>query len=151
MSEKLLDVVRLKAACDKAVTEPAFQPHKTEWGTLETHCNQAVVEIAGEMGIEIPLLLANELCDLFAEKWEKVSPGNAVQIAMLGGIAVAAKKFTDHGHVAIIYPVQMQHSETYCQNVPVVANVGKENRVMRVSEAFKHCDAPDYFAAPRAA
>ena len=149
MSNENLDVIKLKAACDAAIANPAYQPKKTEWGTLETHCNQAVVEIAGKMGVGLPLVCADELCDLFAQKWELVSPENAVQIALFGGVCVAGRKFTGHGHVAVVYPAQMQFSATYQKAVPVLANVGKENRVMRVSEAFREAEAPDYWAAPR--
>jgi hypothetical protein len=48
-----------------------------------------------------------------------------------------------HGHVAVVYPAPMQRSGSWNKTVPMLANIGKKNGLMRASQAFPL--EPDYF------
>ncbi len=48
-----------------------------------------------------------------------------------------------HGHVASVHPAPIQYSASWDKKVPMVANVGAKNGLMRASQAFPV--EPDYF------
>jgi len=48
-----------------------------------------------------------------------------------------------HGHVAVVYPAPVQRSGSWNKMVPMLANIGKTNGLMRTSQAFPV--EPDYF------
>jgi hypothetical protein len=140
----------LKAACDAALANPAFQPKNGN-----TFCNFAVQSIANALGChEFDGLMADEIYQTMAAnasgRWTKVSGSDATIHALGGGLAVAGlpsqRLGEAHGHVAVLYPVGMQYSGSLKHDVPVVANVGKTVGAMRSSGAFPILDGEaDYF------
>lgn len=117
-------------------------------GKPETFCNRAVKYVAAQMGCTDFKAndLANAMYDRMLEKWRQVSPEDAVYHAQHGGLAVAAKKDTPHGHVAVVYPRTMEKSPSHGIMVPIVANAGRENGIGRASQYFTYRDGgPDYF------
>lgn len=140
---------RLRAECDAAMTDPDYQPNTPTPGT--THCNQAVRRIARAMGCEdFPAgMLANDQLALVASggAWRPVSAETAQRHAYWGGLAVAAKEYHPHGHIAVVYPQEFPvFSPSWAKAVPWVANVGKANGVMGTSKAFPVADGePTYY------
>ena len=95
-----------------------------------------------------PNHLANDMYDIMASSPEftKDSEERAHQHAEKGGLAIAAKKYPVHGHVAVVFPGPMIYSGSWKRSVPMVANCGKTNGIMPCSMAFSVKDGPpDYF------
>ena len=143
----------LKAACDKALANPAYQPNAD--GHHETHCNQAVMEIATELGcVDLLHFCADEQYQIMSGnasgRWTKVQGQRAALHALDGGLAIAAmpsQRIGDaHGHVAVVYPQGMEASGSLGHDVPMLANVGKNVGVMKSSAAFPvAAGEADYF------
>lgn len=142
--------VALKALCQSVVEHPAYRKRDvTGDGKDETFCNMAVAKIADTLGCRDFKAgpLANEMCAIMDKKWRKVDAGYAVVHALHGGLAIAGKRGAPHGHVAVVYPEPMQLSPSLGELVPLVANVGKENKIGRVTEFFPVKDGlPEFFA-----
>lgn len=112
-----------------------------------THCNQAARIAAQAMGcheFDDESLLADDMIKIMdsniSGKWEPVDGLDAAVFATSGGLAFAAMSSKDlgedHGHISVIYPGGLDFSPSLNKGVPLVANVGKRNGVMKVSEAF---------------
>ncbi len=140
----------LKAACDLALKDPDFQPDKGV-----THCNQAVMFVARNMGCyELNGYNADEQYQIMSTNasghWQKVGGPDASIHALSDKLAIAALPSQalgeTHGHVAACYPLGMQYSGSLKHDVPMVANVGKTVGVMKSSSAFPVADGEaEYF------
>ncbi len=83
--------------------------------------------------------------------WAKTSDGEiAAAFARSGNLCFAAMSSErlgeEHGHIAAVFPADTEFSPSLKINVPLIANVGAKNGIMKTSEAFpieKGC--PDYF------
>jgi len=75
-------------------------------------------------------------CPYYKDTREPMAPvdceGRIVQMVKLA-----------HGHVSVVYPAPMQRSGSWNKMVPMLANIGKTNGLMRTSQAFPV--EPDYF------
>ena len=74
-----------------------------------------------------------------------LTPDMAVEAALQGRWVIAGwlnPDPTGHSHVCTIYPAEMQISTTYGGPVPMVANVGESNGIMRLSGAFAKIREP---------
>lgn len=124
----------LKAACEEAMEKPEFAPRDGN-----TYCNQAARYIAERMGCYDfkPEMTANEQVAHVEANWKKADAQEAHAHAARGGLAVAAKTFPEHGHMAVCYPMMsLAASGSWGKPVPWVANIGKTNGVMATSKAF---------------
>lgn len=132
--------------CHELIADPALWAHDiTGDGKPETFCSQAVRRAANrygcsDFGAELDPITANMICDRLAgglPGWRQDTGDRAAAHALKGGLAIAAKAYEPHGHVAVVAPRAMQHSGSWGKDVPVLANVGKPpNRFEKVSEAF---------------
>ena len=154
----------LADACKRVVSDPKLAPqYDKKTGKLTaTHCNRAALLVAQAMGcaeFDRPAgsdpLLADKMIALMASnssgRWRKVSGADATIHALGGGLAFAAKTSAElgaaHGHIAAVWPVGRQRSDSWRTDVPVLANVGKDNGMMRASKAFPVARGePPYFA-----
>lgn len=142
--------------CESVVSDSDF---KAAGG--KTYCNMAALLVAQTMGCkefdhgvgEDPLL-ADAMIGLMESngsgKWRRATGSEATIHALGGGLAFAAKASfalgADHGHIAAICPLGMQHSGSLKKDVPLVANCGRLNGIMKVSQAFPVAKGePDYF------
>ena len=151
----------LKAACDAALANPAFQPSEGV-----THCNQSAAFIAQALG-------CNELGGILADadylvmgrnasgKWKNVTRFDAAIQALSNGLAFAILPsyrimdgrdaetgkpiWAKHGHIAVVYPLGMQWSGSLQHDVPMLANVGKTVGVMKASAAFPVASGDAYY------
>jgi hypothetical protein len=140
----------IKALCDAALANPAFQPKNGV-----THCNEAVNQVASAVGcLEFVGLMADEIYQTMVTnasgKWAKLDGSDATIWALSNGLAIAAmpsqRLGEAHGHVAVIYPQGMEGSASLGHDVPLVANVGKTVGVMKSSGAFPVAKGEaDYF------
>lgn len=111
-----------------------------------SYCNIASKRIAAAMGCVIKGM-ANEIIESFEKStdWKIDSMERALAHAEKGGLAFACKKEKPHGHICCVYPAPMQFSGSLNKNVCLVANVGKTNGIMRVTQAFSIKDGLPYF------
>lgn len=150
----------LKAACDAALANPAFQPSEGV-----THCNEAAAFIAQALG-------CNELGGILADadylvmgrnvsgKWKNVTRFDAAIQALSNGLAFAILPsyrimdgidendkpiYAKHGHIAAVYPLGMQWSGSLQHDVPIVCNIGKTVGIMKTSGAFPVMSGDPYF------
>ncbi len=126
---------KLIALCRDVMTSPDLRPRDGK-----TYCNYAVMRVAEGLGLE-PWRkddMANDMIDVMESSgmFAKETAERASKHAMKGGFAVAAHKYAQHGHVAVVYPTACQHSGSLGKDVAMVANVGKENGLMLSSQAF---------------
>ena len=130
------NIAVLKMLCDAAIAAPEFQPKNGV-----THCNQAVQRIAlgyGYTGFESGML-ANAMIAFVggSTDWSDVYDMREASIlAQEGNLVIACMPETGHGHVAILYPSPAQFSPSCKCEVPMIANVGKTNGIVRQSQAF---------------
>lgn len=143
------DAQKLKKICDLVVNASEFKPS----GGV-TKCNLAVRKILEGMGIDLffdkkskRVLLANEMITFIGDHpamFARYSDtDSAIADARGGYVIMACQRGQFHGHVAILYPKGSEHSASWGKMVPMLANVGKENKVMRASECFR--TEPDYY------
>ena len=132
-------VQRLLTLQEEAVSNSAWL--RTPDG--RTFCNRALAFVAQGMGYFFPAAeLANDMIDHMAAdpRWTEDSMERAHSHAMRGGVAVAALQDHPHGHVGTLAPLPMEESTTWVCAVPMIANVGEENGIMRLSGAVKAAD-----------
>lgn len=92
-------------------------------------------------------LLANEIFEKMVREWKKVPPAWACEFANTGGLAIAAVKGHQHGHVAVVFPgATTIYSGKWKEEAPLVANVGQTCGIMGANYAFK--EKPSYFIRP---
>lgn len=129
---------RLRAACEQVVSDPSL----VSVGGV-THCNAAAERIAFAMGCaDLRGLMANQQLQRMASGggWKEELGFEKLARAALhagrGGLAFCAVQEEPHGHLAAVFPASMQPSGTWGEEVPVIANVGLHNGIMRLSEGF---------------
>lgn len=129
----------LKALCDEAVSNPAFAPRDGK-----TYCNFAarfISEGPGFFGLPVNTLANGMIAILeLAPEWREDSLDLAHSHAVRGRLAFVALSDEPHGHIAAVYPAPMAESGSWGQKVPMIANVGKVNGIMRLSGAFRAAD-----------
>lgn len=146
----------LKDACDQVINDKDLQPKINSKGQITvTHCNEGAHIVAQAMGChELGGLMADDQHALMIANvsgcWKKVTGQEATIHALSDRLAFAAMSSIQlgetHGHIAAIYPVGMQWSGSLKKDVPMVANIGKENKEEKVSQAFPVSKGePDYF------
>ena len=137
---------KLEAVCKSVVTGDRF---KAKGKT--TFCNQSVWETAAEMGYDIfrkKQMLAKDIIRHVKSSadWEEASPERACEHAKRGNLAICGKQYSTMDHVSTIYPTEMLFSGSWNKYVPLIANVGKENGIMKVSQAFPVAEGePQYW------
>lgn len=127
-------VSRLRSLCEDAVTRKEWQP--TEKSTF---CNFASAWFANHYGFSgLKGKLANDQVRALKDNpsWEVVDTTTAIKQARFGSLVLAGKEYDDHGHIATCYPGISAYSGTWAKEVPLVANVGRNNGVMPCSQAF---------------
>ena len=127
----------LKASCDQAVADPELAPRGGK-----TYCNVAARRIAAAMGFQMQIMLANDMIKHLSEHpdWKEASLDVAAAHGLAGRLAFVSLSEEPHGHIAAIYPAPSAESGSWGQKVPIIANVGKANGIMRLSGAFKAAD-----------
>ena len=140
-----------RALLEQLVKDPSLQPK--EDGT--TYCNFAISRIAKLWGCdEFPLdaqgdpPLANQMCDIMAQsdKFPILTARSALDEAMRPGFVIAAHRYGEHGHVAVVYPAAPFFSPSLNHYVPYLANVGKKNGITPESQDFPVADTePTYY------
>ena len=144
---------RLENVCRAVVVDPDFVSRDITGDDIkETFCNRALWEIAAEMGCEVfkkKKMYARDIikhCQNSGD-WTEVNPEKALEHAKRGNLAICGKRYPTMDHVAAIFPTDMLFSGSWDKYVPVVANVGKRNGIMKVTEAFPVVEGePNYWA-----
>lgn len=141
---------KLRRICDAIVAAPEFKMKNGE-----TYCNLALRKAMD--GVELDLfydekkkrvMMANEMIDYMEatpSRFGRIHDGtDAFEWAKAGLIVLACNKGEKHGHIALVYPAEeMQHSASWGKLVPMLANVGKRNGIMRASLCFQ--EEPKYY------
>lgn len=143
--ERTMNKENLVRICTAVTTDPKFVARDGK-----TYCNLAFMEVAAEMGCDVFRgMMANQIIDYVskAKDWRRVTGEEAHEHARRGGLGVASRKGRPHGHVAAVFPGErMLFSGSLNKYVPLVANVGKKNGIMKASEAFPVKEGePDYY------
>ena len=132
----MANIERLKTLCDEAVTNQAFAPRDGK-----TYCNFGARFIAEGMGFfGFPAnALANDMVGFLAccPGWNEDTIERAHRHAICGGLAFLALEDHPHGHIAAVYPAPMEDSVTWGEQVPMLANVGRENGIMKTSKVYR--------------
>mgnify|MGYP007031184691 CR=1 FL=1 len=141
---------KLNILCLQLINEFPSKDFDGDGKVDETYCNFAVQKAARYYGYKLfdnkNANSITEYLELGLATWHKDNGLRAAYHAMIGGLAIAAKKYPKHGHVAVIAPRPCEFSGSWGKEVPIVANVGKKNGFMKVSEAFPVKDGePGYY------
>lgn len=139
--ERMANVARLQQLCTEAVSNPAFVP---KFG--KTFCNFCARYIAEGMGFfGFPAnAMANDMIGFLATRpeWREDSIERAHAHAIRGGLAFLTLTEYPHGHIAAVYPAPMESSGSWGEDVPLLANVGATNGIMRASAVFRADSRP---------
>jgi hypothetical protein len=156
MSHSTEDLIKLIDAICVAFDNPDYLPEYDDKGVLlKTHCNRFVNSVAMEMGcydlcepITKTAYLADDMIRVIdrSDNWQEMRCAGLLPDQMpvalrsiqawanMGYLMVAAASSTalggSHGHICIVRPGRMRLSGKWGQ-VPVVANVGRENFIGR--------------------
>lgn len=124
----------LKAICDAVIADPELLPRGGK-----TYCNVASRRIAAGMGFQMDVMLANAMIDFLAKhpEWKEASINDAATHGQNGKLAFVALSDEPHGHIAAVYPAPSEDSGSWGRKVPMIANVGTTNGVMKLSMAFR--------------
>lgn len=149
------DVEMLRSVCYEVVHDPGLQPLIENGEVVETHCNAAAERVAQRMGCEeLDNLMAEQQHEVMranvTKRWAKVDGMTASAHANAGGLAFASATAemlcARHGHIAALTPEPMEYSGSLGKDVPMVANVGKQDADEKESQAFPVAyGEPDYF------
>lgn len=146
----------LKDFCDEAIAK--FPPLvDAETGQIKyTYCNVGVDYIARRMGCDdfhgpAGVFLADKICNILSKGWINITSDDAFSLAKQGTLIVAGLSSKElratHGHVTIVYPAEnMLYSGSWKKLVPMLANVGKINGVLKASQCFPI--EPKYYLRP---
>ncbi len=111
---------------------------------MTSYCNIAVRRISEGMGYFgfTPAMLARNMIEIMSidTAWTEDTIERAHLHAMRGGLSVIGLDEYPHSHVAVIYPAPMEDSGSWGCPVPILANVGKTNGIMKASAVFKAAD-----------
>lgn len=132
----------LRAACDKARYNPAWQPGQPHPG--DSHCNGSADEVANELGYARlhgpdgkPLMADQQIGVLASDPdWREDTAERFAQHAQRGGLAFATVVEYPHGHLAPGYPEAPEQSDSWGGLEGIVSNVGESIGVVRLSGAF---------------
>ena len=145
----------LKDACDLVISDDDLRPRDGR-----TFCNIGSLTVAQAMGCtefdtEGDPLMADEMIALMeanaSGKWSVASSSSEAALHALDGkLGFAAKTSAElgeaHGHLCVIYPASQQWSGSWGKEVPMCANVGRQNGEEKVSSAFPvNCGEPTYY------
>ncbi len=141
-----MDPLKLKDYLQALTQEPDLQP-TMEDGVLVTRCNlgaRKAAEFLGCLEFSDKNLMADDMVKIMGQnasgKWQLVDGQTAATFAISDGLAFAAMTSEElgeaHGHIACVFPAPMQFSGSLNKEIPMIANVGKRNGIMKVSEAF---------------
>lgn len=148
----MLDTMKLISFQGAVMDAPELQPKIVD-GELVTHCNEATRRLCVAFGYnQLPVdkngwskIMMNEMIDQLAAapEFKKAdSMEDGVLWAMEGGLALLLKKYPRHGHGVSIKPEKSMMSGTLSAYagkptfVPMVANVGRENKYELATMAF---------------
>lgn len=139
-SEDRMDKIhKLRQACECAVYNPAWMPGQPN--PSDTHCNGNAAEVAvatEDYHALDGLLAASQIETLEADPdWRQDNMARASAHAQKGGLAYATVMEHPHAHIAPLTPDPMQRSDTWGEDVCMIANVGHENKLCRLSGGFR--------------
>jgi hypothetical protein len=144
----------LKEFLDRLVEDRDLNPTIDPDGNIKTTwCNFAADRTATFMGFDglhskagAPYL-ANEQFDILSQsrRFVPCDIDEAIKHANTGSLVFAASKMQGHGHICALYPNPAEWSGYFGRKVPIVANVGATNGIMKLSYAFKVCHRPQFF------
>ena len=109
----------------------------------KTYCNFGVDGILKLLGINCfwdekkkRLMLANEMFDYMVKSkdWNEISWNDSINN---NGLVVLAIKANPHGHIAVVYPEGSCKSGKWKCECPMVANIGKKNKICGANYAFR--------------
>lgn len=135
-----MNVVTLREICDDVIADRSLEPRNGQ-----TFCNEGARRVAQAMDchdFDDESLLADDMIAIMNSggAWQLVEGQDAADHAQLGGLAFACLSSHQlgeaHGHIAALYPADMEYSGSLARMVPMVANVGKQDREEKVSAAF---------------
>jgi len=142
------NIDKIRLVCHKVLANPNLISRNGI-----TYCNIGAVLILRELGwgeyfmdssTKEPFL-ANDIYNVLVNNFRKVKIEDCIN-EIDKGIYIASCFKKPHGHVAIVYPVNISYySVSFNQRVPYVANIGEINAVMPLSYAFKVKDEPKIF------
>lgn len=132
-----MNLEQFKTLLETTVKDPSLQPKSD--GT--TYCNIAVRRVALAFGCEefYDGMMANEMCKHLAisSNFGSIDGQTAAQQARVPSLVIAAHPYSEHGHVAVVYPAaEMYFSPSLKKEVPFLANVGKKNGILPESQDF---------------
>lgn len=114
--------------------DPALTPKVVNGAIVETYCNVFVQRCARSEGIsDLDNLMAVEILGRFKDKteWWKELDVDAAQATANNGHFVVAGAYAVppdvHAHVCLVVPGQVGWSGKHACDLPLVANVGKDN------------------------
>lgn len=145
------DPEKLRRVCDFVLGAKQYKPKEGN-----TYCNLAVSKIMDGVCGETPfydekkkrVMLANEMIVSMEGRpsmFVLLKDGmDAFDNAKEGYVVIACKTGEEHGHIVVLYPSEEpEFSASWDKAVPMLANVGKVNAIMRASKCFK--EEPKYY------
>lgn len=114
-----------------------------------TWCNRWSKEVAKFCGctdfedypkVELADSIYQFLDSNISRRWSRIDKEFASRVASEGHLVFAVlpswQLNAAHGHIAPLYPAQMEFSESLKEMVPIIANVGKDNGIGKTSKYF---------------
>ena len=161
----------LKLICDEAMLKFPPKLAADKKTVLETYCNFGADFIGHALGYNgfrnpntgLPLI-ADEICSVLMRDWIAIDGEQAFRLtnsnvwcmSAMSSLEIreAAKRLNKpklidatHGHIDAVYPAEkMLDSGSWGKPVPILANIGTENKPKKASECFPA--EPKYYFRP---
>ncbi len=139
----MIDPEKLKKFLDILVKDPALKqkPDGTTFCNVGLHRSARLFEYLGFTNAKGEPIMAREMIAVIKKtgsNWLHCGGKQAADFALRGGFALSFMDFLPdpHDHVATVYPAKMEMSGSLKCEVPMVANIGKKNAVMKSSGAY---------------
>lgn len=129
---------KLLTAILRTYERPEFKPKIVDGQILETYCNYAARDIAGQMGYH--KFAGKNADDLYlflktSHEWKEIEMSDAQFLANQGTLIFATLPSSllgaSHGHICVVRPGEEIHSANWNCKVPAVMNVGGQNYILR--------------------
>ena len=139
----MIDPEKLKYFLDALVKDKSLKqkPDGTTFCNVGVHRGAQLFKYDGFTTKEGWPLMARSMIEVVKARktgWLICESKQAVDFVLRGGLGVSFMEFAPdpHDHVALIYPAKMEASGSLGREVPMVANIGKKNAIMKSTGAY---------------
>ena len=144
----------IKNIISAEVINPLYKK-RTIYKNIATFCNFFVANTLCKINGRYDLFHSNGIIPYTANQmlnvlinnpfFKQIGLSDVKEVLLKGGVVICGCKRSGHGHVAFVVDGEWEYSLTHKRKLPMVANVGAENSIRKLSWFFRSTDDIWYF------